>query len=573
MARLLAGSTVLVQEDRTCTASEFIRHRFRLGAAILSFPHHAPFAKPAKDAAPYKFGVRLCGSTVCYDAPTISATSDEIHPARKGVPPAFVHTITQFASDTENVSTRQVVYYGLIPDGQGGALISWGVPAVGGAPLQVLSHITDVSPNGITDTVFPELFGGPQMVLGEDNTAFVTDGCGLTAFNVSGLSQMWTYSTQDCAVPLSGTLSLISSTAGGGVVAKYTANGVDTILRFDASGNLTTDLWSAANVINFGGSYWNGAFGGGTAGYAATPADLSSSSWVNTDGFGGNAAIQTVTVSNFSQEPPNQTTIAGVVNEILDALPNASFPGTASCYAWIQSGPEGVAGTLPDLQTAIGSGSGSAWGHGVENENGSPDYDLDAITVGNPSPPGVPQGILTVVNDDGAFFNTQYYSIENQQYSTYSVYPRGYPGNDILTQAQDSLHEMGHQLYLPPPWQNFDGGNQKAVDANNRLVDKQCGKMIRSLPSINPLSNVPSGLSLGLQPTSGAPGTLVTINGTNFGSAQGTSTVTFNGVSAGAASQWSNTQIKIAAPNGVTSGNVVVTISGIPATGPVFTVN
>jgi len=75
----------------------------------------------------------------------------------------------------------------------------------------------------------------------------------------------------------------------------------------------------------------------------------------------------------------------------------------------------------------------------------------------------------------------------------------------------------------------------------------------------------------GLSPTSGAVGTSVTITGTNFGSTQGTSTVTFNGTSATATS-WSATSIVATVPSGASTGNVVVTVSGQASSGVSFTV-
>lgn len=74
-----------------------------------------------------------------------------------------------------------------------------------------------------------------------------------------------------------------------------------------------------------------------------------------------------------------------------------------------------------------------------------------------------------------------------------------------------------------------------------------------------------------LVPNSGAFGTPVTISGSNFGANQGTSTVTFNGVSATPTS-WSLTSITAPVPNGATTGNVVVTVSGVPSNGLAFTV-
>ena len=74
-----------------------------------------------------------------------------------------------------------------------------------------------------------------------------------------------------------------------------------------------------------------------------------------------------------------------------------------------------------------------------------------------------------------------------------------------------------------------------------------------------------------LQPSSGPPGTIVTILGTNFGASRGASTVTFNGLAAAPAS-WGDTWIEVAVPAGVTTGNVVVTVGGIPSNGQTFTV-
>ena len=74
-----------------------------------------------------------------------------------------------------------------------------------------------------------------------------------------------------------------------------------------------------------------------------------------------------------------------------------------------------------------------------------------------------------------------------------------------------------------------------------------------------------------LNPTSAPVSTAITITGSNFGSTQGTSAVTFNGV-AGTPTSWSTTSIVVPVPAGATSGNVVVTVSGVPSNGVVFTV-
>jgi RHS repeat-associated protein len=72
-------------------------------------------------------------------------------------------------------------------------------------------------------------------------------------------------------------------------------------------------------------------------------------------------------------------------------------------------------------------------------------------------------------------------------------------------------------------------------------------------------------------PTSGGIGTAVTINGSNFGTTQSGSTVSFNGAVATSITSWSDTQIVAlvpdATPNG--AGPVTVTVNGIASNGDV----
>src|SRR5712664_3129691 len=75
-----------------------------------------------------------------------------------------------------------------------------------------------------------------------------------------------------------------------------------------------------------------------------------------------------------------------------------------------------------------------------------------------------------------------------------------------------------------------------------------------------------------LSQTSGAVGASIAITGTNFGTTQGASTVTFNGTAAAAASAWSTTSITVTVPVGATTGNVVVNVLGTASNGSPFTV-
>src|SRR6267154_565495 len=75
-----------------------------------------------------------------------------------------------------------------------------------------------------------------------------------------------------------------------------------------------------------------------------------------------------------------------------------------------------------------------------------------------------------------------------------------------------------------------------------------------------------------LSQISGAVGVSITITGTNFGTLQGSSTVTFNGTAAAAASAWSTTSITVLVPVGATTGNVVVNVCAQVSNGSPFTI-
>jgi rhamnogalacturonyl hydrolase YesR len=74
-----------------------------------------------------------------------------------------------------------------------------------------------------------------------------------------------------------------------------------------------------------------------------------------------------------------------------------------------------------------------------------------------------------------------------------------------------------------------------------------------------------------LSPTSGPIFTLVTITGSNFGSSQGSSKVSFNGTPA-IVTSWSASSIVVPVPQAATTGNVVVTVSSQSSAGVKFTV-
>jgi uncharacterized protein (TIGR03437 family) len=86
----------------------------------------------------------------------------------------------------------------------------------------------------------------------------------------------------------------------------------------------------------------------------------------------------------------------------------------------------------------------------------------------------------------------------------------------------------------------------------------------------NGMGFTPVPVVSGLSPAWGVSGSSVVVQGSSFGAAQGTSTVSFNGVTAAVVS-WSNTSIQVTAPGGALTGPVVVAVNGVQSAGSVFT--
>lgn len=92
----------------------------------------------------------------------------------------------------------------------------------------------------------------------------------------------------------------------------------------------------------------------------------------------------------------------------------------------------------------------------------------------------------------------------------------------------------------------------------------------------NPTFTITGPQITSLSPNSGSISTAVTITGSNFGTSQGVSTVSFNGTNATTITSWSNTSIVVQIPSLATTGNVVVTVAGIASptsSSTVFTVS
>ncbi len=130
----------------------------------------------------------------------------------------------------------------LIPDGQGGVLVSWSQNTTNRWVYNL--HISDVTSGGVRDYATTGGSGSYEMVLGDNGTAFVNGGGTVTAFDLTSMAPLWTYQA-----PTGNGMSIITSSAGGGLVAKTTdGSNYDTVIRLDPTGTPTTDNWTGAQL-------------------------------------------------------------------------------------------------------------------------------------------------------------------------------------------------------------------------------------------------------------------------------------------------------------------------------------
>jgi hypothetical protein len=199
----------------------------------------------------------------------------------------------------------------IIPDGQGGILASW-VNGPGG------SNVTHILSGSTTTYSLPHNVSLDYMVLGDNNTVFaadnsfdVTDQPVLFAFDVNSGAVKWTYQQSVDR------LAWIAASDGGGVVAKSTSNGVDTIIDFDSSGNPTTDPLTGTGLSYADGNLWlDPPSAGPTTGIIGNEIPAPFSQWF-VPGIFIRVAATTIPVQAFSVTEANVSdqTIANLVHD------------------------------------------------------------------------------------------------------------------------------------------------------------------------------------------------------------------------------------------------------------------
>jgi IPT/TIG domain/Glucodextranase, domain B len=179
-----------------------------------------------------------------------------------------------------NVSAQFVQLTGLIPNGESGVLASWWTQQfLPNSTVENINHITNISSGGVSDFLFrtsaPFAFPiqSDSMVLGENGTAFATDGQTVAAFNVDSGAVTWTYQA-------SGTYSIVAAESGNQIIGKVTdQNNLDTVVNLDASGAPTVAGWSAPAQQFQAGSSWLSVSNGILQSVLGWTFDLPVSAW------------------------------------------------------------------------------------------------------------------------------------------------------------------------------------------------------------------------------------------------------------------------------------------------------
>jgi len=404
--------------------------------------------------------------------------------------------------------------------------------------------ITSVSPN-------TGLWGTPITITG---TGFgSTQGTTLVAMNGAyATPTSWSNTSIVAPVPT-------GATAAGGVSV-----GTSAAVPFSVPAVSITSLSVTSGAVgvpvtitgtNFGASQGTGTVTfNGVQAHATTWSNTSIVTSVPTGSSTGN-----VVVGASNGQASNGVSFAVTSNAAITALsPTAGVAGTAVTITGANFGSTQGTSTVKFNGTAATPTSWSATSIVVPVPTGATDGNV-VVSVGGIASNGVAfdatatiislsptSGVVgTVVTITGVNFGT----------TTGQVYFSGSSGATPATPTSWT----NTQIVVPVPVPIIDSGEYGG--GNIFVVIHNSSGYSNYSPFTMPLTPYIGAL----YPTEGAVGTVVTINGGNFGATRGTSTVTINGATATPTS-WSANSIVVSVPTGATaSGYAVVTVSGAPS--------
>jgi hypothetical protein len=205
-------------------------------------------------------------------------------------------------SESANTSSNPLPI-AAIPDGQGGVLATWIDGGLASLPFET-SHVTS---QGITTYTLP-LNGNidPKssvLVLGESGTAFATDGASfspgvaptIVSFDINSGSVHWSYQAAT-----GGTLSIIASISGNGLVGKLTdQNGTDRVFSFDSNGSPADEGISGSLI----GAGWQAQLFTAVGEFAYSTVNFANSSWPSPGANPGGTATSILNIGTYESAP------------------------------------------------------------------------------------------------------------------------------------------------------------------------------------------------------------------------------------------------------------------------------
>jgi hypothetical protein len=448
--------------------------------------------------------------------------------------------------------------------------VSWGsstlqvqVPA-GATSGNVVVKVSGVSSNSETFTVTaPPVITSLSQTSGAVGASLTITGTGFSAggtqtpqvvFNPQVYATPTTSSDTSVtvAVPSGATTGDVLVSVGGGV-----SNGVlFTVTSSDPSiSNISPTGGTVGTSVTITGSNFGSSRGSSTItfnGTTGTPTSWGATSIVVPVPSGATTGNVVVTVGGVASDPYGFE-VGTAAPKITSISPTSGAVGTAT--------------------TITGTNFGSSQGSSTVNFNGASGIPTSwsATSIHVPVPVGTTTGNV-VVNVGSTSSNAVAFTVPGTGPSITSLSPTSASVGASITVTGTNFGQFqgsstvtfGGVAAIATGWSPTSIVATVPSGAATGSVVVTVNGSASSGVSFTVSPNIAS-----VSPNSGIVGTSVTVTGTSFGSSPGT--LTFNGTTASPTS-WSLGSIVVPVPSGATTGNVVVTASGVASNGVGFSV-
>jgi YD repeat-containing protein len=500
--------------------------------------------------------VLLClAPTAAIAVPSITSLS----PTSGAVGAVVIITGSSFGSPQ---GTSTVKFNGTTASPTSWSTTSITVPVPSGATTgNVIVTVSGKSSNGILFTVLPT-----------PSISSVTPSSGLVGTSVTIAGSNFGSSQGGSTVKFNGVLATPSSWAANSIVVPVPAGATTGNVVVHASGVDTNGVLFTVppNITSLSP----------TSGAVGTSVVITGTNFGSAQGsvtFSGS----TGTISSWTDTSITAIVPAGATtgNVVVTAVGGAASSGVA----FTVTGPPTISALNPASGAALASVTISGSNFGASQGNGSVTFNGLGATVSSWSatsivvivPAAATSGNVLVTAAGGVVSNGVAFTVTNPHINNLSV-TSGTPGTSVTVTGFNfgaaqggSTITFNGALAVPTSWSD----TSIAVPVPSGATSGFVVVTVAGQPSNGvTFTVVTPPVITAVNPSSGAIGNVVDVTGSNFGATQGSSTISFHGVTA-TPNTWSPTTIVVPVPAGATSGNVVVTVNGSASNGVAFTVN